>query len=139
MIKPWIDPVTVEKFQILGSDYLPKLREHIDNDFIPSEYGGGCHDFPWHWPLNNRDFLASVGYSTDNVAAAGISNLVEPDTVVGPTVPQALTLCAQAPTLSSVNLPFLYLKMHKVENMGSYHGYKMMVSYTDLHLWQVEF
>lgn len=39
MIKPWIDPVTAEKFKILGSDYLPALREIIDNESIPAELG----------------------------------------------------------------------------------------------------
>ena len=146
MIKPWIDPVTVEKFQILGSNYLPTLREYIDDEYIPSEYGGGCQDFPWQWPLNNEDFLASISYTAGGNASTGsasgsdgssVGSSGESVTDNAPTPPLSPSLRTPLPTLSSVNLPLLYFRMHKVEDLGSYHGYRMMVRYTDLQSWQV--
>lgn len=40
VVKPWIDETTREKFQILGSDYLPVLLRYIDEKQIPVELGG---------------------------------------------------------------------------------------------------
>lgn len=42
ILKPWLDPVTREKFHVLGSDYLPTLLRYVDIDQIPNEYGGTC-------------------------------------------------------------------------------------------------
>lgn len=50
LIKPWIDPVTSDKIQILGSDYLPTLREAIDDSQIPPELGGSAEGFYWTAP-----------------------------------------------------------------------------------------
>lgn len=52
MIKPWIDPVTVAKFKILGSNYQSELKAHIAEDQIPVEYGGTWEDFGWTYPKN---------------------------------------------------------------------------------------
>lgn len=52
LIKPWIDPVTVEKFKILGSNYQDVLKEQIADDQIPVEYGGTWEDFGWTFPDN---------------------------------------------------------------------------------------
>lgn len=40
IISHWIDPVTREKFHILGSDYQSTLKEFIPEDQIPVEHGG---------------------------------------------------------------------------------------------------
>merc|ERR1711971_947900 len=40
IISKFIDPVTVKKIHILGSDYLKTMKEYIDLDKIPKEYGG---------------------------------------------------------------------------------------------------
>ena len=50
MVKPWIDPVTRDKMQLLGTDFLPVLREYIDNSNIPVELGGTHENFKWNWP-----------------------------------------------------------------------------------------
>jgi hypothetical protein len=50
LIKPWIDPVTSDKIQILGSDFLPTLREHIEDSQIPPELGGSAEGFYWTAP-----------------------------------------------------------------------------------------
>ncbi len=42
LIKPWLDPVTKNKFHILGSSFREKLQEVIDLDQLPVEYGGKC-------------------------------------------------------------------------------------------------
>lgn len=51
MIRPWIDPVTANKIQILGSDYMTVLREEIADDQIPPLYGGTGEGFTWQWPF----------------------------------------------------------------------------------------
>jgi hypothetical protein len=56
MIKPWIDPVTVNKFKILGSNYAEELKKNIAEDQIPVEYGGTREDFFWTVP-ENRDWV----------------------------------------------------------------------------------
>jgi hypothetical protein len=52
MIKPWIDPVTVNKFRIIGTNYQDALKEAIAEDQIPVEYGGTWEDFGWTYPKN---------------------------------------------------------------------------------------
>mmetsp|Transcript_17097 Transcript_17097/g.28945 ORF Transcript_17097/g.28945 Transcript_17097/m.28945 type:complete len:322 (-) Transcript_17097:2207-3172(-) len=50
LVKPWIDPVTVQKIRILGSNYQDVLKEFIDEDHIPVEYGGTKEDMHWTFP-----------------------------------------------------------------------------------------
>ncbi len=40
MIKPWLDPNTANKIQVLGSNYQDALKAKIPEDQIPLEYGG---------------------------------------------------------------------------------------------------
>ena len=42
MVRPWLDPVTKEKFFVLGGSYQSALLEKIDPDQLPVEYGGTC-------------------------------------------------------------------------------------------------
>ncbi|KAI0706896.1 CRAL-TRIO domain-containing protein [Cerioporus squamosus] len=44
IIKPWLDPATVAKIEILGGekDYLPKLLDQIPAENLPKEFGGKC-------------------------------------------------------------------------------------------------
>lgn len=42
LIKPWLDPVSKQKFHILGSNFREKLLEVIDAESLPVEYGGKC-------------------------------------------------------------------------------------------------
>lgn len=51
MIRPWLDPITANKIQIVGSDFMSVLREHIDDSQIPPLYGGTGQDFTWTWPF----------------------------------------------------------------------------------------
>jgi hypothetical protein len=52
VVKLWLDPLTVEKIQILGDDYYPTLIKHISEDMIPVEYGGKRINFSWVHPAN---------------------------------------------------------------------------------------
>lgn len=52
VIKPWIDPVTVAKFKILGKNYITELKEYMDENQIPVEYGGTRENFGWSFPDN---------------------------------------------------------------------------------------
>ena len=54
MVRPWIDPVTVNKIKILGTNYLEELKKDIDLDQIPIEYGGTKTDFAWTYPDNRE-------------------------------------------------------------------------------------
>eukprot|EP00475_Leptophrys_vorax_P030500 TRINITY_DN4574_c0_g2_i1.p1 TRINITY_DN4574_c0_g2~~TRINITY_DN4574_c0_g2_i1.p1 ORF type:complete len:312 (+),score=80.39 TRINITY_DN4574_c0_g2_i1:125-1060(+) len=44
VVKPWLHPLTQSRIQILGGskEYLPKLKEIMDEDQIPRYIGGGC-------------------------------------------------------------------------------------------------
>jgi len=42
LIKNWLDPVTKQKVEVLGSNYSNRLLEMIDADSLPVEFGGRC-------------------------------------------------------------------------------------------------
>lgn len=42
VIKAWLNPRTLEKIHVLGSDYQSVLLEHIDSDSLPEFLGGQC-------------------------------------------------------------------------------------------------
>ena len=42
MVRPFLDPVTQKKVEIMGHKYLDRLREFIDESNIPVLYGGKC-------------------------------------------------------------------------------------------------
>lgn len=42
IIKPWLDPVTVAKIDILGSGYKETLLKQIPAENLPKEFGGLC-------------------------------------------------------------------------------------------------
>lgn len=52
MIKPWLDPVTANKIQILGTDYQTVLHDIVDPSQLPAEFGGTGEDLDWTWPKN---------------------------------------------------------------------------------------
>ena len=54
IIKPWIDPITVSKFKILGTNYQKEMKELIAEDQIPVEYGGTRENFSWTFPGNRE-------------------------------------------------------------------------------------
>lgn len=53
-MKPWIDEVTVEKIQIIGSNYEPTLKKYIADDQLPTDLGGTNETYPWAWPENYK-------------------------------------------------------------------------------------
>lgn len=58
IISPWIDPVTANKIKIVGSDYLPALRELIDDDKIPVQFGGSCENVVFEWPFPDHTYCS---------------------------------------------------------------------------------
>lgn len=52
IVKPWLDPLTLEKIQICGENYYPVLSKYIDDDVLPVEYGGKNNNFSWVSPTN---------------------------------------------------------------------------------------
>lgn len=55
VIKPWLDALIVEKIHIVGANYLPVLKEFINEDQIPEEYGGNRANFAWRLPESYQD------------------------------------------------------------------------------------
>eukprot|EP01031_Cornospumella_fuschlensis_P027297 gene27297-32969_t len=53
VVKPWLDPMVLEKVNIVGSNYQDVLKTHIDEQYIPVEFGGSCEYFAWKTPENN--------------------------------------------------------------------------------------
>ncbi|KAG5352308.1 hypothetical protein C0989_002910 [Termitomyces sp. Mn162] len=43
IVKPWLDPVTVAKINILGSSYKDELFTQISRENLPREFGGTCN------------------------------------------------------------------------------------------------
>jgi hypothetical protein len=68
LVKPWIDPITREKMQILGTDYLSVLLKYIDLDQIPMELGGQCEEFHWHWPYAEKSYATAQHIDQYNLA-----------------------------------------------------------------------
>lgn len=54
LISSFLDPVTAKKVQILGSDFLPTLRQQIDDSQIPRSMGGSCDTIKWNWPYTEE-------------------------------------------------------------------------------------
>jgi hypothetical protein len=78
VVKPWIDPVTRDKMELIGTDFLPTLREHIDDSQIPADLGGSYQNFVWSWPYPEESlctpehiaqYNAARGRSKVNVAS----------------------------------------------------------------------
>ncbi|KAG6874021.1 hypothetical protein C0995_007978 [Termitomyces sp. Mi166 len=42
IVKPWLDPVTVAKINILGSSYKDELFAQIPRENLPRQFGGTC-------------------------------------------------------------------------------------------------
>jgi hypothetical protein len=42
VIKGWLDPVTVQKIQILDSTYETELHKQVPKENLPKEFGGTC-------------------------------------------------------------------------------------------------
>ncbi|KAG6906973.1 hypothetical protein DXG01_011170 [Tephrocybe rancida] len=42
VVKPWLDPVTVAKINILGSSYQDELFKQIPRQNLPKQFGGVC-------------------------------------------------------------------------------------------------
>jgi hypothetical protein len=49
VIRPLLDPVTRDKFVLLGSNYAEQLQHYIGADSIPVEFGGELK-VAWSWP-----------------------------------------------------------------------------------------
>jgi hypothetical protein len=72
MIKPWVDPITAQKIVIIGSDYLPTLREFIDDSQIPASLGGSRDDFYWTFPENRTEedeYMEMASFVSEETAA----------------------------------------------------------------------
>lgn len=65
LVSPWIDPLTAQKIRIVGSDYLPVLREYIDDSNIPDYLGGTMSDCVYRWPYSEK-----FGISPDQIREA---------------------------------------------------------------------
>ena len=58
-VKLWLAPRTIEKIDILGTDYQGELLKYIDAENLPSLYGGKCQckdvgGCKWSVPMLDR-------------------------------------------------------------------------------------
>lgn len=92
LIKPWIDPVTVQKFQIIGSNFQDILKDKISEEYIPVEYGGTCESFGWTFPHNiseedrlkespAEEAVEEVTDTVGAVASSGCTDIEKSDSV----------------------------------------------------------
>jgi len=44
ILKPFMDPNTLEKVEVYGNDSLPILKKYIPFENIPRDFGGGCQN-----------------------------------------------------------------------------------------------
>jgi len=79
IIKPWLDPVTVAKIQILGGSYKDELLKQIAPQNLPKEFGGACvcaagcsmsDTGPWNEPNALEDALKKIGATATTVKVA---------------------------------------------------------------------
>jgi hypothetical protein len=42
ILKNWLDPRTIAKIQIVGTDFMPTLEQHVDKKYAPKYLGGPC-------------------------------------------------------------------------------------------------
>ena len=42
LIRPWLDPITREKFHVVRGNFQEVLQRYIDAESLPPEYGGTC-------------------------------------------------------------------------------------------------
>jgi hypothetical protein len=95
IIHPFLDTVTANKILILGSDYLPKLRESIDDSQIPVEMGGSRANFTWNSnprEIDSDEYCARAipGHTFSLTAASSAHAPLETaksNSVVPPTIP----------------------------------------------------
>lgn len=78
VIKPWLDPVTVAKIQILGYGYKDELLKQIAPQNLPKEFGGLCECpggcsmsdcGPWNEPNALQEALQKIGATATTVQA----------------------------------------------------------------------
>lgn len=55
IIKPWLDPLVLQRVQIHGTNYYDALKQSIDEEVIPVELGGKNTNFSWVAPTNCTD------------------------------------------------------------------------------------
>jgi len=54
LISPFIDPLTLQKFHLLGTDYQTELKKYVSEENLPVEYGGTMV-----WPSVPHDGMSS--------------------------------------------------------------------------------
>jgi CRAL/TRIO domain len=59
IIRPWIDPDTAAKFNIIGPDFLPALLEEIDISQIPVDLGGTLES-EWTGPWDDSSYCSQA-------------------------------------------------------------------------------
>jgi hypothetical protein len=80
LLKPIISERTVAKIEILGSDYIDKLRELVDDDQIPVELGGSCSQ------CGGKPCISAGGAVPESYWRGANANINNPDTVHKATV-----------------------------------------------------
>ena len=114
MIKRWLDPVTVNKISILGSNYQSALLAQVPGENLPVQFGGTCRcpggcelsdAGPWQDPqwLDPKDRPAPAGGSKE---PAKVSETISGKTedATESIMPDANTETAGAPDETTVHV-----------------------------------
>jgi hypothetical protein len=100
LIWPFVDANTAKKIVILGSDFLPKLREYIDDSQIPAELGGSRGGSDWAWlsdpyEIDSDEFCAKAVQGCKG-SASSTAAAPAPAAAVADNSPEALAAAAAA-------------------------------------------
>lgn len=106
IIKRWLDPVTVSKIAILGSNYQESLLKQIPAENLPSQFGGKCRcpggcelsdEGPWQDPqwLGPQEQKSAAAAETTEC----VGKHEEASTSSGSTEPSIITAAAAGEAL----------------------------------------
>jgi phosphatidylinositol/phosphatidylcholine transfer protein len=107
IIKGWLDPVTVAKISILGSDYESVLRAQIPPENLPSDIGGQCRcpggcslsdTGPWRDPT----IMAQVAKNSQAAKARELADVQTPTPTS--TAPEPTPLIAPSNGTSEIHV-----------------------------------
>lgn len=136
LVKPLLQPRTVNKVTLLGTKYMDELTKFVDIESIPEYMGGKCRntllDDPGPW--NDPQVLSMLGMITEenNEDAAEHLHMNEIDPADSPSamrapqgLPQALprTAANQSPRTPDVRIFYCAFSMYPVQGYAQSSGF----------------